>query len=239
MRRAASFENRPKNCWTFSLGSYYIIFRMGDASGISQEIEIKLHLGSFADYLKLVGFLGQVEHEERHVNGFFDTEDGKLADDGWALRVRVESSRGLITLKSEPSGPGVATVRDEIEAEIPRGETLDILNLRRDVMTLSNIAIDFVKQKWGEITVTKLVHFENTRQKKLFKIGDYNYVLELDKTEFADGTVDYELELELPDESRIEVVEDKLRKIFASLGIPFKLQTESKFLRALKKAGMA
>ncbi len=212
---------------------------MGDESGINQEIEIKLHLGSFADYLKLVGFLGQVEHEERHVNGFFDTEDRKLAADGWALRVRVESSRGLITLKSKPSGPGVATVRDEIEAEIPRGETLDILNLRKDVMTLSNIAIDFVKQKWGEITVTKLVHFENTRQKKLFKIGDYNYMLELDKTEFVDGTVDYELELELPDESRIEVVEDKLRKIFASLGIPFKLQKESKFLRALKKAGMA
>jgi len=212
---------------------------MGDAGSISQEIEIKLHLGSFADYLKLVGFLGQVEHEERHVNGFFDTEDRKLATDGWALRVRAESNRGLITLKSEPSGPGVATVRDEIEVEIPRGETLDILNLRKDVMALSNIAIDFVKQKWGKITVIKLVHFENTRQKKLFKIGDYNYTLELDKTEFADSTVDYELELELPDESRIEVVEDKLRKIFASLGIPFKLQMESKFVRALKKAGMA
>ncbi len=228
-----------KNRWTFSHDSLYITFRMGDAGSISQEIEIKLHLGSFADYLKLVGFLGHVEHEERHVNGFFDTEDRKLAADGWALRVRAESSRGLITLKSEPSEPGVATVRDQIEAEIPRGETLDILSLRSEVMDLSNAVIDFVRQKWGEIAVTKLVHFENTRQKKQFKIGDYSYMLELDKTEFADGTVDYELELELPDETRIEIVEDKLRKIFVSLGVPFNLQTESKFLRALKKAGMA
>lgn len=211
---------------------------MGDASGISQEIEIKLHLGSFADYLKLVGFLGQVEHEERHVNGFFDTEDRKLAADGWALRVRAESDRGLITLKSEPYRPGAAAIRDEIEAEIPRGETLDILNLRKDLMSLSNTTINFVKQKCGEIAVIKLVQFENNRQKKLFKIGDYNYMMELDKTEFADGTVDYELELELPDENRIEVVLDKLRKIFTSLGIPFKLQKESKFLRALRKAGM-
>ena len=217
----------------------YITIRMGDIDTVRREIEIKLHLGSFADYLKLLGFLGQVEREEHHINGFFDTEDRKLSSDGWALRIRAESDRGLVTLKSESIKPGVAVIRDEIEAEITRGEALDILNLRRDVMALTNDPIDFARRTWGKISVTKLVHFENTRRKKPFKIGDYSYMMELDKTEFADGSVDYELELELPDENRIEIVEDKLRKLFASLNIPFTLQSESKFARALKKARLA
>ena len=212
---------------------------MGHTGSVDQEIEIKLRLDSFADYLKLLGFLGRVEREEHHTNGFFDTEDRKLAAEGWALRVRAESDRGLVTVKSESSKPGTAVIREEIEAEISRGEALDILNLRRDVMTISNEPINFVKRMCGNVAVTKLVHFENTRQIKPFKIGDYNYMLEIDKTEFTDGSVDYEVELELPDESRIEIVEDKLRKLFVSLGIPFNLQTESKFVRALKKAGMA
>lgn len=211
---------------------------MADAYEVHREIEIKLDLGTFTNYLKLLGFLGQVEYEERHVNGFFDTEDRQLANDGWGLRVRTESTRGLVTLKGELSGPGPAKIREEIEAELPRGEAIDILNLRKDVMSLSNVPLDLVRKKWGEIKVAKLVNFENTRQRKPFRIGDHDYVLELDKTEFADGSVDYELELELPDESRVEIVEDKLRKLFASLDIPFTFQTESKLVRALKKARM-
>lgn len=238
VRRVASVENRLKNCCASLNDSLYFTIEMGDTRNLSQEIEIKLCLESFTDYLKLLGFLGQVESEEHHVNGFFDTEDRKLAADGWALRVRVESGHGLLTLKSETSKPGVAVTRDQIEVEIPLGEAVDILSLRKDVMALSNASVDFVKRTWGKINVTKLAHFENTRQKKPFRIGDYNYVLELDKTEFADGSVDYELELELSDESRIEIVEDGLRKLFASLGIPFCLQTESKFARALKKTGV-
>ncbi len=212
---------------------------MGAAGQISQEIEIKLQLGSFMDYLKLVGFLGQVEQEERHVTGFFDTEDRRLAAEGWALRIRAEDSRGLITVKSETTQPGVASVRDEVESEITRGEALDILGLRKDVLSMSNDAVGFVREKLGKASVSKLVHFENIRQKKPFKIGDYDYVLEIDKTEFADGSVDYELELELPDQSRIEVVEHRLRNLFSSLGIPFEIQTESKLARALRRAGMA
>ena len=72
------------------------------------EIEIKLQLGSFTDYLKLVGFLGQIESEEHQINGFFDTEDRRLAKGGWAFRVRAEDRRGLITLKSIPTVSGMA-----------------------------------------------------------------------------------------------------------------------------------
>jgi uncharacterized protein YjbK len=211
---------------------------MADAYEVHREIEIKLDLESFTNYLKLMGFLGQVEHEDQHINAFFDTEDRQLAKAGWGLRVRAESERGLVTLKGERTGAGSARVRDEIEAEVRRGEAMDVLNLRKDIMSFFIPPIDYVRKEWGDIKVAKLVHFESVRQKKPFRIGDYNYVLELDKTQFIDGSVDYELELELPDESLIVIVEDNLRKLFASLDIPFKLQTESKLVRALKKAGM-
>ena len=50
--------------------------------------------------------------------------------------------------------------------------------------------------------------------------------------------MDYELEVEIPDLSRLLIVEDGLRKLFASLDIPFERQTASKLARALRHAGL-
>lgn len=208
---------------------------MGDA--VKQlEIEIKLKLESFTDYLKLIGYLGQIESEDHHINAFFDTEDRQLARAGWALRVRAENKRGLVTIKSIPTTEGVAVVRQEIEAEIPRGVAYEVIGLRENLLDIQIMPIDYLKQQFPNMTLAKLIQFENVRQKKLFRIGGDNYLLEVDKTMYTDGSVDYELEVELHDMERIETVEDHLRKLFASLAIPFEHQTESKFARALKRA---
>ena len=90
---------------------------MTNAPTNNLEIEIKLRLGSFMDYLKLVGRLSPIDEETQHINGFFDTEDRRLAKGGWALRVRAESHRGLVTIKSIPTEAGMAVVRREIESE--------------------------------------------------------------------------------------------------------------------------
>lgn len=211
---------------------------MSESPIIAHEIEIKIDLASFTNYLKLIGFLGHIEEEVHHLNGFFDTEDRKLASAGWALRVRAETKRGLVTIKSIATQAGMATVRQEIETQISRGEALAVINLNADVMQLPVMPVEYIKEIVGAVVVTRLVMFENVRQKKLFKIGDQNYMLEIDKTEFNDGSVDYELELEMADISRLEIVEQKLRKLFNTLDIPFVQQTESKFARALKKAGI-
>ncbi|NOY88045.1 MAG: CYTH domain-containing protein [FCB group bacterium] len=211
---------------------------MDSSKDINREIEIKLDLGSFTNYLKLIGFLGQIEQEERQINCFFDTEDHQLSQSGWALRVRAENKRGLITVKSIPAEKGLAVIRQEIEAEITRGQALDIINLRQDVLSIDNMPIAFIRDKVGKQNLTRLVVFENIRQKKIFKIGDYNYLLEIDKTEYNDGSVDYELELELKDTSNLEIIEDQLRKLFSSLDIPFIHQQNSKFHRALQKANI-
>ena len=209
---------------------------MSNEKQINREIEIKLDLGSFTNYLKLLGFLGQIEHEELQQNGFFDSEDRKLAKTGWALRVRVEKKRGLVTIKSIPVKPGLAVVRQEIESEIPRRDAIDILSGGMDIMTLQVIPIEYIKDKITKVKVQSLVKFDNLRQKKLFKIDDSSYMLEIDKTEFSDGSSDYELELEMSDTSRVDAIEAALRRLFSQLSIPFVKQSESKFGRALKRA---
>ena len=55
------------------------------------EIEIKLQLESFPDYLKLVGFLGPIQDEDHHLNVFFDSSDRRLSKNGAALRLRAET----------------------------------------------------------------------------------------------------------------------------------------------------
>ncbi|HUV30849.1 MAG TPA: CYTH domain-containing protein [Acidobacteriota bacterium] len=206
--------------------------------GLNLEVEIKLQLGSFPDYLKLIGFLGAVESEERHINGFFDTEDRRLAESGWVLRVRAEDDRGLVTLKSLGAPRGAAVVREEMEAEIGRAVAMEVLNLRMDVLGLAVEPVEYVKKEFPELSLARLIQFHNTRQKKRFKIGDYHYTLEIDRTEFADGSIDYELEVELKDADRVEVIQDCLRHLFTSLGIAFVPQEKSKYERALRRAGL-
>jgi len=210
---------------------------MGDSYDINKEIEIKLDLGSFTNYLKLVGFLGQFDREESQLNAFFDTEDHLLANSGWALRMRTDESDGYVTLKSRTSEHDEAAIRDELETVIDRQEAHDVVNLKRDIMELTAPTIAYVRENFGtDIRLAKLVHFENQRQHKSFRFGDYTYDLEIDTTRFSDGTVDYELEVELPDEAQVVIVNDRLRKLFGSLDIPFVPQEKSKFARALARA---
>ncbi len=213
----------------------YMVSGMSDKYHINREIEIKLDLGSFTNYLKLIGFLGQIDQEEHQINGFFDTEDRRLSKEGWALRVRAEDKRGLVTLKGETSGDERVSIRDEIESEISRGEAVEVLDLRRNILDIAAAPVEFIKEHWGELEMAKLVHFENTRQEKEFKIGDYMYMLQIDTTEFSDGSVEYELEVETADEEKVEVVNDSLRKLFVSLEIPFIPQSQTKFARAQAK----
>ncbi|MBD3258770.1 CYTH domain-containing protein [candidate division GN15 bacterium] len=201
------------------------------------EIEIKLRLESFTDYLKLIGFLGSIEAEKHHESGFFDSEDRQLAAAGWVLRVRAETDRGLITVKSAGSGEdGMAVIREEIEAEVDRGTALELLGGFAVLSELDVEPLRFLRRSFPDLRPIKILQFQNERQLKHFRMGDYDYLLEIDKTTFADGSVDYELEVEVPQQDQLETVQDRLRKIFDSLDIPFEKQSKSKFERALERA---
>jgi uncharacterized protein YjbK len=126
-------------------------------------------------------------------------------------------------------------VREERESEIDRGAAIDIIDGRIDPMKLEVSPILFLRKRLGQPAVQVIAQFRNERRTKRFRIGDHEYVLEIDKTEFADSSVDYELEVEVPGPDHLDSVEAHLRRIFESLQITFKTQDKSKFRRALER----
>lgn len=200
------------------------------------EIEIKLKLGSFPDYLKMVGFLGNPDAEEHQVNAFFDSEDTLLLQAGWGLRVRADNDRGLVTLKrTTGEDQAMAIVRQELESEIPRGVAREIIDLHAEVDSLDCAPLEIVQEKFPDIQLRRIARFENKRLRKQHRIGDYQYTLELDRTEYPDGSSDYELEMELERAEQIDVVTNSLKRLFESLNIPFEHQGLTKLERALER----
>ena len=202
------------------------------------EIEVKLALDSFPDYLKVRGFLGNPDKEFAQTNCFFDSEDRQLHKDRWALRVRVEDDRGLITLKGPSDAEDtsqMATIREEIESEIDRSVAQAVIELRTDVLSLDVDPVKFIKKKYPDLALSRLVQFENERLIKQYKMGSYSYDLELDKTVYGDGSTDYELEVEVDRQEEMPTVVRSLQKLFESLKVPFERQTKTKFERALER----
>ncbi len=214
-----------KKCYTYPI--------MATASNL--EIEIKVQLGSFTDYLKLIGHLGPIEREEHHLNAFFDSPERELGNAGYALRVRATDTGGSVTVKSLVSQNASVAVRNEIIGEIDASLARALISGQTDLMSLSNPAVDLVLADFPELKPTLLLQFRNDRQVKRYPFGDYELDLEIDKTEFADGSVEYELEVELNHAHQLDAVETQLRKLFTSLAIPYKNQMKSKFERALKR----
>ena len=213
---------------------------MHSTEHIGEEIEIKLALESFPDYLKLIGFMGQLDGEDRQHNYFFDTKDRKLSANDWALRIRTVSNGGRLTLKSRTSTEGIAATRKEIETDIPKTTAENIIVSPDSLFEIENSIVTYLKESLKLTSgLSMLLKFENFRQKKNIKLGDYFYAFELDTTKYSDGSTEYELEIELEDTTKLDIVTDHLHKIFASLQIEFKIQTESKFARALKRAGLS
>ena len=217
--------------WQLAFVIIYLIVMTEHENDI--EIEIKLKLTSYAEYLKLVGYLGQMDHEEHLVNSFFDTPEKALWKTGWAYRVRVTNDTGLVTLKGKATVSGSAAIRPEIQEQINRSLASSIVADRHDPLDLECRPTDYVKTKLGISSLIKTVHFEILRQVKHQTINDQKYTFEIDTTSFADGTSDYELEIELSDESQIETAERDLARLFGRLNIPFEVQSESKYARAL------
>ena len=197
------------------------------------EIEIKLRLRSYPEYLKLMGHLGHMDREERLINCFYDTPGRELSKADWAYRVRVASDTGLVTLKGLTAVSGAAAIRREIQAKITRPLAYEIIKGRHSPLDIDCYPADYVKNELGFLSLVKIAHFEILRQSKTYPICDRQYTFEVDTTIFADGSSDYELEVELPDQEAIATAERDLSRMFEHLNIPFEIQVESKYARAL------
>jgi hypothetical protein len=156
------------------------------------------------------------------------------------LRIRLEEGCASIALKGTSSEikEGLA-IRPEISAQIPydRAQAFIREGIDDRVALPSDIVAAFRKSMSG-IKLKKMVDFKNRRTSILHNLEGKELLLEIDRTLFANGEIDFELEVEIPDDRIFETVVRGLEQLLNELDIPLKFHVQSKFARALKRSAL-
>lgn len=169
------------------------------------------------------------------VNHFFDTPGGALRAARLALRLREEDGRFAVALKGpEHPGPAGLAVRAELEREVDAATARAVLVGERSPLELldapASVLLGEARARAAGAALVRVGGFENERLRlgpRPFPPGPGGpgpgpeLIVELDRTRFPDGSVEHELELELPEGADAAAVERDLRALCAELGVPF------------------
>lgn len=207
---------------------------------LPQEIEIKLDLQKEENYNKLIERFEITEKPTRQENYFFDSENMDLSKNGWAFRLRVEKDKSSLSLKGTTTqSSGGLAIRDEIEISIPdEMARKHAENGLKDSKFPGEIA-DIIRSIINTKDLCLKLQFVNDRYRVNHSGGDIDLLFEIDKTEFSDGSVDYELEIELEDQLSYQKALGEITSFLDSVQIVTVFQKQSKFARALKREDMA
>lgn len=201
------------------------------------EIELKFDLQNESNYRKLLETVAIDSQPVRQSNRFFDTDDDLLETNRLALRLREEPQRSYFTLKGPrtASKEGLAS-REELES--PADSTLIDSYLQEGITAeqLPDIIRNRIKSLIKEKRLSFKLGFVNDRTAVPFRIDDIELTLEIDHTLFPDGSSDYELEIEISDESEYEKVREKVEEILRNCGISPRFQPKSKIKRAVERS---
>lgn len=204
----------------------------------SQETEIKIDLALEVNYQKLLAFFPGEKKVFRQDNFFFDSVDRLLSRSGWALRLRLEEERASLTLKgtASESRDGLA-IRPEISARWDYQRARQAIAEGISSVEILPLSIaQQAKMPAAGIKLETMIHFKNYRVSIPQRLANLDLTLEIDRTEFDNGDIDYELEVEIPDATFYDPVIKELENFLGHLKIPLKFHTQSKFARALAKA---
>ncbi|MCP4706138.1 MAG: CYTH domain-containing protein [candidate division Zixibacteria bacterium] len=205
---------------------------------LPQEIEIKLDLQKEENYTRLIERFKIAKKPTRQENYFFDSEDMTLSKNGWALRLRIEKDKSSLTLKGTTTqSSGGLAIRDEIEISIPDENGIKYSeNGLRDSNIPSEIA-SIIRPIIKTSDLVQKVYFINDRFRINYSDDDIGLLFEIDKTEFSDGSIDYELEVELKDQLIYQKALGRITAFLDSVKIVTVFQKQSKFARALMVEG--
>ncbi len=203
---------------------------------MDHESEIKIDLGNELNYRRLIDFCATAGQTIKQDNYFFDTDDRALLNCHWAVRVRIEADTASLTLKGpkEKSPAGLA-MRPELIAEISVAKAQSLLADGIAVAELPEKFQPFLSSEIAGKTLRSNISFVNYRITSPWTVNNLNLTLEIDRTVFSDGAIDYELEIELPEARLFQIVVEALPSFLSRLGIPLVFQPESKLARALKR----
>lgn len=200
------------------------------------EIEIKLTLPTGQDYRRLLA-LAPNAPPVTQTNHFFDDPSGILATHRMMLRLRVNDNQSaVLTLKCGKKQAGDAMVREEFEAAF-LGDVGEIIERPSEILSVETTPIEHLVGRLPGLTELGYVgNFCNWRSLVPIKIGEREFVCEVDRTEYSDQRTEYELELELDPTDDIEAISSALRSHLASLDIRTEKQYLSKYERLTRDA---
>jgi uncharacterized protein YjbK len=178
------------------------------SNGVEVEFKFRLdHPKQFEDLTAVAR--GRPGASVRQRNHFFDTVDGRLNSARYALRLREEGDRFLLTAKGPErrSADGTLSEKAEEEGFIGPGEAKRILDGQISPLDLlerlAGVQVELLRSMRDVIADKPLKYvgsFTNTR--RLVEVAirldarEQRVIFEMDRTEFP-GRIDYEVEIDI------------------------------------------
>lgn len=199
------------------------------------EQELKLALARPADLARLLGALPEPRAVIRQFNHYMVCPENRTSEAKVMVRLRVEDRGDLttscLTLKRRIRAQDGVFLSWELEEAMPMEQTRAVLDGDQDLMAVDHEGTRWLAQELDVRSLDRQGSLINVRHVVDFE----GYVLEIDRSEFPDGSVDVEIEIETEDPAGA-------RRVVASLatdeGIALSEQTLGKYTRYLQRGGL-
>lgn len=206
----------------------------------SREVEFKFGVSEKQAFYQLVAHLKIPEsvltEGVTQVNHFFDSPSLCLHKKHYAVRLREEKDKNLLTVKGEktpqPEKNSVLSSRIEEEVAIPRQTAVDLLHgeitpqqaIRDHFNSKSASILTMINTACNDQALIHIGEFSNLRIHLPAVIlpgadtGD-KLEFELDTSTFPDGSIDHEIEVEIAEHTDAAHVESALVELLQQAGI--------------------
>jgi uncharacterized protein YjbK len=212
----------------------------------SREIEFKFGLHDKQAFVQLVAHMNLPEallnEGVVQVNHFFDSQALCLHKKHFVIRLREEKEKYFLTIKGEQAlqqkGGSVLSDRVEEEVSIPRQAAEDLLHgrispqqaINDHFKTRSASILQMIKTACNDQDLVHIGEFSNVRihlPPVTLVVANTNekLVFELDTSTFPDGSVEYEIEIEIAAHSDAANIEAALIELFQHAGIEWHTAT--------------
>ena len=206
----------------------------------SREIEFKFGVSGTQAFYQLVEHLklpaSVLTEGVTQVNHFFDSPSLCLHKKHFAIRLREEKDKNLLTVKGErtlpPDENSILSSRVEEEVAIPRQTAVDLLHgriapqqaIRDHFKSKSPPILTMINSACDDQGLVHVGEFSNIRihLPAVVLPGANNsdkLEFELDTSTFPDGSIDHEIEVEIAEHTDAALVESALIELFQQAGI--------------------
>lgn len=205
--------------------------------GVEIERELKLAIADAAA-LERIADAVRAAPAVAQTNIFFDTAGGTLAASKHGLRLRLQPPMAEVTLKGPNTGEPGAAVRTELGAPVSWESAAAIAGGQGRIDALAGRPLDAARRLAGGEPLAERLRFRNDRRIAYVEIRGERCEVACDTTTFPDDSVEYELEVEVPDAATLAAAREWVAALLNRLGVAAVPQARGKANRAARKAGL-